>query len=114
MAPPHDDDGSWPLLATCFQAHMHNIRNDPVRAHWDAAFVSTFIGGTLAVARGAVAAILQPRGLRLSTFSAVTQSCLPLYIIPFALGAQWDTYAATSTTSDETASTYSSDADVLG
>ena len=107
-----DDHGLSPLIRTCFAVHAYHLESDPVRAHWDAALVSTTLGGLLASARGVFVALTMPKGLRMSTFASVTQACLPLYIVPFVLGSQFDCLTATTTTSRFP--NHSSGADVLG
>lgn len=107
------DDGSWPLLKIAFAIHEDNLKYHPTRAHWNAALVSTGLGVFLAGARGGFAALTTPAGSRAITFIKVTYAVIPLYVIPFVLGSQWDCYAA-SWRHNDTAKRHSSGADVLG
>ena len=82
--------GRW--LENVFAQHSHNLRYNPVLAHYEAAVASTAVGCVLAVARGAFVSLTQPPGQRLLGFRLATQAVAPLYIIPFVLGSQFDCY----------------------
>ena len=71
-----------------FAEHNFNLSHDPVRAHWDAAAVSTALGLTMAVLRGAVVAGMSPPAHRWAVFASVARSTAPLYCIPFTLGVR--------------------------
>lgn len=79
-------------IEDAFAKHSHNLRYNPVLAHYEAAAVSTAVGCVLAVARGAFVSITQPPGQRLLGFRIATKAVAPLYIIPFVLGSQLDCY----------------------
>ena len=76
--------------------HSQNLRYAPVQAHWEAAAVMGSLGGLMALARGAVVAMMEPGppAKRLLTFAIATRAIAPLYIIPFVLGSQLDCYQA--------------------
>lgn len=112
MAKDEADDGSWPLLKVAFAIHEDDLKYNPTRAHWNAALVSTGLGVLLATLRGGFVALTTPAGARAITFVKVSQGIIPLYVIPFVLGSQWDCYAA-SWRHNDTAK-HSSGADVLG
>ena len=75
-----------------FAQHSHNLRYNPVLAHYEAAAASTAFGCVMAVARGAFVSLTQPPGQRLLAFRLATKAVAPLYIIPFVLGGQFDCY----------------------
>ena len=95
--------------------HDHDLTHNPVVAHWNAAACATGLGCFMALARGAVVAIMQPRGLRLSAFLGVSRAAAPFYVVPFVLGTQLDCYwSQWESRGLGHRSSYSSDASDLG
>ena len=86
--------GESETLRSIFALHADCLEHSPVLAHWTAAGISTALGCVLAAARGTFVAAMQPAGMRVKTFAAVSRGVAPLYIIPFVLGSQVDCYEA--------------------
>lgn len=67
-------------IQAAFAQHSHNLRYNPVLAHYEAAAAATAFGCVMAVARGAFVSLTQPPGQRLLAFRLATKTVAPLCV----------------------------------